>query len=323
MIEKKDCQQFLLTFEKENYRKLNLILFSLFFLIFPPQNAYQTRQPLGEKPLVRQINFALPPTVTLPFKQSQEPPPYLTAKAALVIDLKSKTILYQKNPDLKLYPASTTKIMTALVAADFYQPNDILTVKTEWRLGQTVGLKMEERLTFESLLYGLLVGSGNDVAYVLAENYVGGIKNFIEAMNIKAKNLNLNDTHFSNVVGIDTAEHQTTVHDLALLTAEALKNPLIAKVVATSKIRITDLDGKNSHFLENTNKLLGQVTGLKGVKTGWTENAGECLVAYVQREKGQIISVILGSNDRFGETRNLIEWVYENFQWQTLDTIHQ
>ena len=317
-------KSFLKVFSKNKKLKLNLVLLLLFFLIFPTQNAYQAWQFNNNgKPLARNIDINFGTLKDYPVNKTGEKPPNLVASSALVVDMPSKTILYSKNPDVKLMPASTTKIMTALVSLDTYQLDDLLEVKNTYSVGQVVGLRQGQKMTFRNLLYALLVDSGNDAAQILAQNYPLGETSFIEKMNQKAADLKLQDTHFTNVSGIDAYNHRTTAHDLALLAAVALQNPVFSQTVATKEIQIEDSSGENVYAFQNTNKLVGAVLGVKGVKTGWTENAGECLVAYTERNGKEIITVVLGSNDRFGESTRLINWVYDNFEWETLNTKDQ
>jgi len=304
-------------------RKTKFFLTVFFFLLIPTGNAYVYLKIPPGKPVVRQSEVALPDTALYPLNLTGQPVPFLTARAVLVIDAPSKAVIYQKNEDYQLPPASTTKIMTALVALDHWRLDDVLEVKTVYNIGQTMELEQGEKITVENLLYGLLVQSGNDAAYTLANNYPGGLTGFVEEMNNKARELYLSETFFTNPIGIDNGNHLTTVHDLALLASQAMENKVFAQIVATAEITVVDASGQINHQLENINQLVGEVEGLKGVKTGWTSNAGECLVTYIEREKGRIITVILGSQDRFGETRQLIDWVYSNFDWQAIESNQQ
>lgn len=244
------------------------------------------------------------------------PTPFLTARAVFVKDLISGAILYQKDASVSLPIASTTKIMTALVASEYFRPNSVLEVNTGASVaGAKVGLVAGEDLSFRSLLYGMLLNSGNDAAYALAENYPGGVLGFVSAMNKKAMELNLQNTHFDNPAGFDSPKHYSSAKDLALITEEALKNSALLKIFATKQTNIVSLDKKYIHQLANLNKLLTQVRGVLGVKTGYTEQAKENLVTYVDRDGHRILTVVLGSDDRFGESTKLIEWVYQNFTW--------
>ena len=247
----------------------------------------------------------------------------LGAGAIFVKDLVTGTVLYQKDASLSLPIASTTKIMTALVASEYFKPNSALKVrKGAGVAGAKVGLIFGEDLSFRSLLYGMLLNSGNDAAFTLAENYPGGVLGFVSAMNKKAVDLNLPNTLFDNPAGFDNPRHFSSAKDLAVITEEALKNDSLARIFATKQTSIVSLDKKYTHQLTNLNKLLLQVKGVLGVKTGFTEGAKENLVTYVVRDGHRILTVTLGSNDRFGESTKLIEWVYENFTWPESETVH-
>ena len=171
-------------------------------------------------------------------------------------------------------------------------------------------------MTVENLLNALLVASANDAAETLAANYPEGRAAFIAAMNQKAKDLSLTNTHFVNPTGFDESGQYTTPFDLVKLAKELLSNSSLAKIVATKKTEVYNIDQSIVHPISNINQLLGQVVGLKGVKTGWTTNAGECLTTFVDRDGARIMTVVLGSEDRFGETKRLIDWVYDNFDWK-------
>lgn len=242
--------------------------------------------------------------------------PVLSAQAALVIDLDSNVSLYEKNPDSALLPASTTKIVTALVAMDYYAPETILKVGRVTVDGQKMWLKAGEELSVQDLLYGLLVFSANDAAEVLAENYPGGRDVFISAMNAKAKSLSLTNTLFRNPTGLDGNDQVTTARDLTRVSRIAMKNPFFAEIVGTKEKTVTSIDGLVKHKLTNINELLGVVPGVMGVKTGWTESARENLVTYIDRDGHKIMIAILGSQDRFGETKELIDWVFKNYTWK-------
>lgn len=245
------------------------------------------------------------------------PLPYLSARAVLVKDLSTDTLLYQKDASQPLPIASTTKIMTALVASEYFQPNSVLTVKEGAGIpGASVGLFFGENLSFRSLLYGMLLPSGNDAAYAIAENYPGGVLGFVSAMNKKAAILGLKSTHFDNPAGFDSPNHYSSALDLAIITQEALKDSQLARIFSTKETEIVSLDKRFNHHLSNLNKLLSQIDGVLGIKTGYTEGAKENLVTLVDRERHQVLVVILGSDDRFGETTRLIDWIYRNFVWQ-------
>lgn len=239
--------------------------------------------------------------------------PYASAEGIYVVDLPSFTPVFEKNSHDRFLPASTTKIITALVAVDVYKPEQIITVKKTIEDGQVMELIRGEKITFENLLYGILVHSANDAAYVLADNY--GTKDFVDLMNKKAKNIKMNDSHFTNSTGFDDSNNYSTPFDLALAARYLLKNSYLAKIVSTKEIIISDVDYKYFHKLTNVNKLLGEIQGIGGLKTGYTENAGENLISFYKKNNHEFIIVILKSLDRFEDTKNIIRWIEENVDY--------
>lgn len=244
-------------------------------------------------------------------------PPSTTARGVYVLDLGSETVLFENHSDLKIPIASTTKIMTALVASEYFNPNSVLTVNDGAGIGGSkIGLSKGETMDFRSLLFGLLLNSGNDVAYTIAENYPGEIMGFVSAMNKKVNLMGLKNTHFQNPAGLDHPDHYSSAKDLGKITVQALKNMELARIFATKDTTVTSVDKKYTHQLHNLNKLLSSVAGVLGVKTGYTEEAKENLVTLVDRENHRVLLVVLGSDDRFGESTKLIDWAYSNFVWQ-------
>lgn len=291
-----------------------IFLFGILGVLLIPKNQ------LLDTPLVSTVrksdldNFS---TSFYPKKTGVEDFPVVSAESFIILDLDSGTELFAKNPDEKLKPASITKLMTALVALDYYQVGQILTVKRlSPEFGESeMGLNIGDRVSVHNLLYGLLVPSGNDAAYTIADNYPGGIENFIYAMNSKANNLGMKNTHYENPSGLDSAAHFSSAKDVASLTTVALRNKLISKIVATYGITLTDITGKKFYEMKNVNKFLDYLSGADGVKTGFTNEAGECLVASVTRSNHRLVSVVLKSNDRFEDSSRLLEWAFRNFTW--------
>jgi serine-type D-Ala-D-Ala carboxypeptidase (penicillin-binding protein 5/6) len=244
--------------------------------------------------------------------------PIVSSQGVIAVDIDSGTTLYEKNADQTLLPASTTKILTALTALDYFPLDSKLKVEKVGVDGQKMGLVKGEEITFENLLYGLLVYSGNDAAEVIAQNYPGGRELFINAMNIKAKQLHMDKSHFENPVGFDDYNHISTAKDMVRLARVAIQNPIISKIVSTKHISVTDTSGQIVHELESTNQLLGEVEGVRGVKTGWTEGARENLITLVERNNHKVMIAVLGSQDRFGETKELINWIFTNYSWEEI-----
>ncbi len=298
-------------------QKLKLVLLLSFFLLFPVQNKdWYSSLSLGETPVRQMASAAVKPQSIL--ESRGEAFPYLSAGGVYLFDLNSRTLFYSRNADKHFYPASTTKIATALVALNTYQDNDIINILPHPAQGQVLGLQTGELYSFSNLFYGLLVQSGNDAAEVLAQAYPDGEQAFIEKMNQLLFLLKLTDTHFANPTGIDQWQHYSSPHDLALLADYALEKQEFSRAVSTKYYQISDTTGQHIINLENVNKLLGNYEGMAGVKTGWTELAGECLVSLVKKDGREIVGVVLQSSDRFGDTRKMMDWAQSNFFETTL-----
>lgn len=242
--------------------------------------------------------------------------PDINSRAAVVIDRNSNTILFGKNENDKRKMASTTKIMTALIVIENANLNDTVTVSKNaaGTGGSRLGLKTDDKVTVNNLLYGLMLCSGNDAAVALAEYVSGSIEGFAHMMNAKASILGLNNTHFVTPHGLDKDEHYTTAYELALLTNYALKNETFAKIVNTQNTTIT-INGY-SKSLHNTNELLGYLNGVYGVKTGFTNGANRCLVTACKRDNLDIICVVLGADTKKFRTKDsikLIEYAFANY----------
>jgi len=244
--------------------------------------------------------------------------PILSAQSVMAQDLSSGLVLYEKNSETPFLPASTTKIITALVSFDYYPMDAVLTVGQVTVPGQKMGLYRGEQITAQSLLEGLLIFSANDAAQVLADNYPGGQDEFVAAMNLKAKQFNLENSFFVNPSGLDGNGQVSTARDLIRIAEIAMKNVKFAEMVGTKGKIVTSVDGKIPHRLTNINELIGEVPGVFGVKTGWTENARENLVTYIERDNKRVMIAMLGSQDRFGETKELINWIFENYNWEEI-----
>jgi len=264
-----------------------------------------------EQSSIEERYVVLPPSK----KPNTSPEPYLSAHAAIAIDRASGATLFARNEKEQLWPASTTKIMTALVSLEEFDQNEVVLVTNPVSAGSTMGLINGERITVRHLLYGLLIQSANDAAYALAAYHRSGVAEFVGRMNQKASEIGLENTHFVNPAGFDDDKQFTTASDLAKLSLVALDNPTVAEIVAIPLISVSDIDYTHFHELRNVNQLLGRVPGVAGVKTGFTENAKENLVNLTKRGGHEVLTVILGSEDRFGETQNLTDWVFNSYMW--------
>lgn len=242
---------------------------------------------------------------------------YSSAKAMSVIEANSGRELLSKNSDKELAMASTTKIMTALVAIE-NTPDLDKVVNIDKRAigieGTSIYLTDKENLTMRELLYGLMLASGNDASVAIASEVTNGdIDLFIEMMNKKAQEIGANHTHFANTHGLDAKNHYTSAHDLAVITSCAIKNPVFKEIVSTKRTTIAGNDKVEKRYLKNKEKLLNTYEGCIGVKTGFTDNAGRCNVTAVEKDNMLVICVVLNCPDMFEESARLLDEVFEKY----------
>ncbi|MBR3163119.1 MAG: D-alanyl-D-alanine carboxypeptidase [Clostridia bacterium] len=250
--------------------------------------------------------------------------PNINSRAAIVLDRATKKILYGKNENEVRKMASTTKIMTAIVVLENSNLYDTVTISKNAALtgGSTLGIKEGDKITVCDLLYGLLLKSGNDTAVALAEHVGGSIEGFAEIMNKKSQELGLINTHFVTPHGLDNDNHFTTAYELALLTDYALNNQTFLNFVSTKNYAVT-INGTQKP-INNTNELLGNLNGVYGVKTGFTNGANRCLVTACKRDNLDIICVVLGAdtkNFRTQDSTKLIEYTYKTYQMLDVENI--
>ncbi len=243
--------------------------------------------------------------------------PTINSRAAIIYDRTSGSILFGKNENEQRKMASTTKIMTAIIVIENANLDDIVTVssKAAGTGGSRLGLHTNDKISIRDLLYGLMLCSGNDAAVALAE-YVGGdVSGFASLMNAKCDFLKLTSTHFVTPHGLDNDEHFTTAYELATITHYALQNETFCNYVGTKNYTVS-INGKPKN-LTNTNELLGNLNGVYGVKTGFTNGANRCLVTSIKRDNMDLICIVLGADTKKDRTRDsikLIEYAYQNFE---------
>lgn len=248
--------------------------------------------------------------------------PKTNSRRYIVYDRISKSMIIGKNEDIKSAMASTTKIMTTIVILEKADLNETVTVsaKAGGTGGSRLGLKKGDKASVRDLLYGLMLRSGNDAAVALAEHVGGSVKGFAELMNEKAIELGLTNTHFVTPHGLDDANHYTTALELAKLTDYAMDNETFAKIVGTKSTTI--YINNQPRQINNTNELLGVLNGVVGVKTGFTNNAGRCLVTETKRNNMDIITIVLGADtkkDRTKDSVNLIEYTFSKYKMYNLE----
>jgi D-alanyl-D-alanine carboxypeptidase (penicillin-binding protein 5/6) len=244
-------------------------------------------------------------------------PPVVDARAYAVVDQScGGVLLWGENERERLAPASLTKIITALVVVDSVPldataPSDVSATKMRSEGSSVMGLEPGMRLSIRDLLYGMLLKSGNDAALVLAENSgFESVDGFVRAMNVKARELGMRDSHFANPHGLDAEGQHSSPLDMAKAGAQLLKNPVLAQMVATASYT-PDWPGG---ALRNGNRLLGQYEGAYGVKIGYTTAAGQTIVAAAERDGRRIIVSLFGSADRYPATEALLDWAFDSTQ---------
>ncbi len=226
----------------------------------------------------------------------------VSATAAVLMDADSGEILFEKNAQKQMLIASTTKIMTALVVLDYGGLHQVVTVKQSHMVeGSSMYLKPGEQVTVEELLYGLLLCSGNDAALVLAD-YCGGLTKFVSLMNQKAQQLGMVGSSFANPNGLDDEAHYSTAHDMALLAAHAAHNATLMRLCSTKSVTI------NGRVMSNHNRLLHEVEGCVGMKTGFTKAAGRTLVSCVQRDGHCLVAVTLQDGNDWADHAALYDF---------------
>ena len=234
---------------------------------------------------------------------------YTSAKAMCVMEASSGRVLYSKNMDAQLPMASTTKIMTAITAIE--NCNDLdekfeISPKAVGISGTSLYLRKGEAFSIRELLYGLMLISGNDASVAIGERVGGNCKNFIEMMNSTAKKIGATNSHFDNTHGLDSKTHYTSAYDLALITSYAFNNEVFREIVSTKNTKIVNAEGK-TRYLKNKNRLLNSLDGCNGVKTGFTDDAGRCLVSACERDGMQLVCVVLNCGPMFEESASLLE----------------
>ncbi|QSX06967.1 D-alanyl-D-alanine carboxypeptidase [Sedimentibacter sp. zth1] len=258
-----------------------------------------------------------------------------SCEAILLFDLKTQDVLYKKNSDVKMYPASITKIMTATLALELGKLDDVITVddKTPFEIyGSHVALEPGEKLTLKNLLYALLLPSANDAAAVIAKHYGGSIEGFVKLMNDKAVELGATNTHFVNPHGLHDDNHYTTAQDLAKITTYAMKNETFREIVKTPRYEIPATNKKEARKIITTNNLLlntspnylyidgkyvtREYEGTLGIKNGYTYEAGNCLISYVKKNGLSLVAIVLkGTGEQlYTDTHNLLNYGFNNFK---------
>ncbi|HBY09810.1 TPA: hypothetical protein DEP93_01645 [candidate division WWE3 bacterium] len=255
-----------------------------------------------------------------PLKYGVQLPPSISAISAGVYDRRSGKTLFSRLPEEKLAPASTTKLMTTLVALELYSPEEKVTVPYFCTNIESTKawLPADEEFTARDLIYTMLVGSAGDAACALATSKVS-YSEFVDKMNQKAVVLGMKNTNFVNPIGLDGFKgvHYSTVSDLYLLALASLSNETVQNAVKTKEFTVKSLTSDFTYKMTNTNRFLWEIAGTTGIKTGTTVGAGEVLIYGWKDKDRELVLIVMGSRDRFGDTRNLLNWSLDNYTWKT------
>lgn len=248
-----------------------------------------------------------------------------SGKAMCLIEAQTGRILAEKNSYAKLAMASTTKIMTAITAIEHCEDLDEVFEVSDKAIGvegTSLYLRKGEKHSLRDLLYGLMLVSGNDASVAIGERVGGTVEHFVDLMNFTAYKIGVKNTHFENTHGLDEKGHYTCAYDLAKITAYALNNPVFKEIVSTQNKKIVNADGK-VRYLCNKNKLLRTFNGAIGVKTGFTDDAGRCLVSAAERDGMRLVCVVLNCGPMFEESSSLLDWGFNNFKlYNLVENVH-
>jgi serine-type D-Ala-D-Ala carboxypeptidase (penicillin-binding protein 5/6) len=242
--------------------------------------------------------------------------PRISAGAAILMDWRTGEVLYEKNAHRRRDPASTTKVLTAIIALEQGKLDDQVKIsrRAAYTPGSSMYIKQGDVYSLHDLLHGLLLRSGNDAATAIAEHIGGSVEAFAALMNQKAAQVGAKGSHFANPHGLTHPQHYSTAYDLAMITRYALQNEVFRSIVGTREAQLTFENLNRDVVLYNTNRLLSSLQGADGVKTGTTSAAGPCLIASATRDEQKLISVVLYAGNRWGDSSTLLEWGFANYR---------
>ena len=270
-------------------------------------------------------NSGLNPNYTVQILQGSRPVPpgdalpNVTATSAIVIEASTGHVIYSRNADQRMFPASTTKMMTLIMALESGRLDEVVTVgpNADGMEGSTLWLNFGEHIPLRELLYGMIMVSGNDAAVAIAEHLDGDIPNFTAHMTRRAKELGTKDTQFVNPHGLPADNHYTTAHDLAIIAAHGYKLPEFEEIV-TAKEKSFDWIHDFPKIIRSENQMLWLYRDANGIKTGYTEKAGRCLVSAAKRDGIQIIAVVLDSEYMWNDSILLLDYGFKNVKFEKL-----
>ncbi len=249
-----------------------------------------------------------------------------SAKSCVVLEGNSGRVLFQKNSNQKLAMASTTKIMTAITAIENCKDLDTkfeISKKAVGVPGTSLYLREGDVYSVKDLLYALMLISGNDASVAIAERVGGSTSEFITMMNDLSKKIGVKNTHFANTHGLDADGHYTTAYDLGVITAYALENPVFREIVSTKNMKIVNKKDDTNRYLKNKNKLLFTLENCVGVKTGFTDDAGRCLVSAVEKDDMRLVCVVLNCGPMFEESASLLKECVSKYKMYNISDFYE
>lgn len=264
------------------------------------------------------LMFALLITTSIVFASANYP--NVTAKSAIVMDAATGKVLYSKDAEARRYPASTTKMMSLIVALEHGNLDDVITTSANASSteGSSLWLTQGEQMKMIDMLYGIMLISGNDATVAVAEHIAGSVEKFAKLMTEKAHAIGAKDTNFTNSSGLPDTNHFTTAHDLARIAAYGYKNPLFTQIVSTEHKLLPPTVKGDNRDLYNENRMLWFYEGGNGVKTGYTDAAGRCLVSGAKRNNIQLIAVVLDSETMWDDSKSLLDFAFSQIKAETL-----
>jgi len=264
--------------------------------------------------------FALILTSTVSGQETEEKKPNISAEAAVLMDQESQRVLYHKNMEQRRPIASTTKIMTAILAIEEgdLQSKVEVSEKAAGTGGSSVWLEADEEKNLEELIYGLMLRSGNDAAVAIAEHLGGSVEEFARMMTHKAREIGATETLFKNPHGLHHEEHYSTAYDLGLITSYAMNNQDFSRISSAPWAKISWPGQEWDRVLRNQNQLLDSYQGADGVKTGWTTPAGRCFVGSATRDDWQLVAVVLNAPDMWEDAMRLLDYGFDEYQKEKL-----
>ena len=271
-------------------------------------------------------NSGLNPNYSVPLLQGTRPVPpndtlpNVTATSAIVIEASTGHVIYSRNAEQKMFPASTTKMMTLIMALEHGGLDEIVTVSANasGTEGSTLWLDPNEKIPLNDLLYGMIMASANDASVAIAEHLDGSVIKFAEHMTNRARELGATNTNFTNPHGLPDANHYTTALDLAILASYGLKLPGFEQIVTQQEVSFYWIHDDESKLIRTENKLLWMYNGCNGIKTGYTESAGRCVVCAAKRNGIQLISVVLDGQYMWNDSIILLDYGFENISTETI-----